>query len=110
MENFYWHLFKVLLYFELFISGRLAWQLFSGVSSEELLATGIWAGGIGVSSIVLQIPRRRMSDVLNRLEFCEKEYERRKNISKNWKLSSEWSYSRLVSLPSPVNGKRFSLN
>ncbi|CAG2252668.1 unnamed protein product [Mytilus edulis] len=91
-------------------AGRLAWQLFKGVDTEQLITSGIWAGSIGVSAVVLQVPRLKMSDVLNRLEHCEKEYEQMKKISKNWKLSSEWSYSRLVRLPPPTNGIRFSLN
>ncbi|XP_071147827.1 uncharacterized protein [Mytilus edulis] len=91
-------------------AGRLAWQLFKAVDTEQLITSGIWAGSIGVSAVVLQVPRLKMSDVLNRLEHCEKEYEQMKKISKNWKLSSEWSYSRLVRLLPPTNGIRFSLN
>jgi hypothetical protein len=90
--------------------GRLAWQVFRGSGTEELISTGLWASSIGMSAVVLQIPRLKMSDVLARLEYCEQKYKDLKSISKDWKLSSEWSYARLVRLPSPTNGIRFSLN
>jgi hypothetical protein len=74
-----------------------------GSGTEEFISTGLWASSIGMSAVVLQIPRLKMSDILARLEYCEQKYKDLKSISKDWKLSSHSPVDINSSVPLPLN-------
>lgn len=82
-------------------AGRLLWRLCRGDGLEELLYSGLWATSTGLSAVVLQVPRVRLSDVLTQLEQQRQNKQKIDSITSNWMVSDTWSYAKLVKLPSP---------
>ncbi|KAK3097453.1 hypothetical protein FSP39_009757 [Pinctada imbricata] len=77
-------------------AGTFAWNVWRGVTGEELLSRGLWSACTGFSAVVLQIPRVRISSLMEQLKMHRKQRSKVKEITACWNDLEKLSYSNLV--------------
>ena len=80
----------------LLFSGNMAWNLWRGGSTEELISHGLWSVCTGFSAVVLQIPRVRITEITRQLVLHRKQREKVKEVTKCWTNLEKLSYATLV--------------